>query len=247
MPRRSPFVFAPLFLVVVTLLTVCSAQTESDKPFSRLGVGIKASLLGAGIEAATPLTARSNLRGGFNMFSYDRGFNKDGVAYAAQLRFRSVEAHYDWFPFNGSFHLSPGVLVYNGNQLTANAFVPGGHTFTLNNTTYSSDPADPINGTGKIDFIKAGPMVTVGWGNLLPRNHHHFSVPVELGVIYTGAPRTALNLGGSACDATGLICFSTTSNATFQANVQAEQDKLNKDMSAFKFYPVISVGFGFNF
>jgi hypothetical protein len=247
MPRRSPFVFAPLFLVVVTLLTVCSAQTESDKPFSRLGVGIKASLLGAGIEAATPLTARSNLRGGFNMFSYDRGFNKDGVAYAAQLRFRSVEAHYDWFPFNGSFHLSPGVLVYNGNQLTANAFVPGGHTFTLNNTTYSSDPADPINGTGKIDFIKAGPMVTVGWGNLLPRNHHHFSVPVELGVIYTGAPRTALNLGGSACDAAGLICFSTTSNATFQANVQAEQDKLNKDMSAFKFYPVISVGFGFNF
>ena len=201
MPRRSPFVFASLFLVVVALLTVCSAQTESDKPFSRLGVGIKASLLGAGIEAATPLTARSNLRAGFNMFTYDRGFNKDGVAYTAQLRFRSVEAHYDWFPFNGSFHLSPGVLVYNGNQLTANAFVPGGHTFTLNHTTYSSDPADPINGTGKIDFVKAGPMVTVGWGNLLPRNHHHFSVPVELGVIYTGAPRTTLNLGGSACDA----------------------------------------------
>src|SRR5579864_3116014 len=142
MPRRSSFVFGSLFLLL-TLLTVCSAQTESDKPFSRLGVALKASLLGAGIEAATPLTPRSNLRAGFNMFSYDRGFNKDGVSYAGQLRFRSVEAHYDWFPFHGSFHLSPGVLVYNGNQLTANAFAPGGHTFTLNNPTYSSDPADP--------------------------------------------------------------------------------------------------------
>ena len=75
MPRRSAFVFASLFVVVLPLLTVCSAQTESDKPFSRVGIAIKASLLGAGVEAATPLTPSSNLRGGFNMFSYDRGFN----------------------------------------------------------------------------------------------------------------------------------------------------------------------------
>jgi hypothetical protein len=33
----------------------------------------------------------------FQLFSYDRGFNEDGIAYAGQLRFRSVEAHYDWF------------------------------------------------------------------------------------------------------------------------------------------------------
>ena len=246
MPRSSS-AFASLFLVFLPLLTICSAQTESDKPFSRLGIAVKASLLGAGVEAATPLTPCTNLRVGFNMFSYDRGFNKDGVAYAGQLRFLSIEAHYDWFPFEGSFHLSPGALVYNGNQIAADASVPGGNPFTLNNTTYSSDPSDPINGTGKVDFVKAGPMFTVGWGNLLPRNHRHFSVPVELGVIYTGAPRTTLNLRGSACDATGLNCSSTSSYPAFQANVQAEQDKLNKDISAFKFYPVISVGFGFNF
>jgi hypothetical protein len=247
MPQRPAFVLASLVLAVLMLPTLCSAQAESSKPFSRLGIAIKVSSLGAGAEAATPLTYRSNLRAGFNMFSYDRGFNKDGVAYAAQLRFRSVEAHYDWFPFGGSFHLSPGVLVYNGNQLAANASVPGGKTFTLNNTTYASDATDPIAGTGKVDFAKAGPMFTVGWGNLLPRNHRHFSVPFEVGVIYTGAPRTALNLAGSACDADGVNCLSVNSDPTFQANVQAERNKLNKDMSAFKFYPVISVGFAFNF
>jgi hypothetical protein len=229
------------------LPTLGSAQSESSQPFSRLGIAIKASLLGAGVEAATPLTSRSNLRAGFNIFNYDRGFNKDGVAYAAQLRFRSVEAHYDWFPFAGSFHLSPGVLVYNGNQLAAIASVPGGKTFTLNNTTYSSDAAYPIAGTGKVDFVKVGPMFTVGWGNLLPRNHRHFSVPFEVGVIYTGAPLTALTLGGSACDAAGVNCRSVQTDPTFQANVQAEKDKLNRDMTAFKFYPVISVGFAFNF
>lgn len=247
MSRRSLFPFTLLSFVVLSGLMVCSAQTESEKAFSRLGIAVKASSLGAGIEAATPLTHRANLRAGFNIFSYDRGFNKDGISYDGKLRFRSVEAHYDWFPWAGSFHVSPGALVYNGNQIAASAFVPGSQTFTLDGTTYRSDPADPVNGTGKVDFIKAAPMFTVGWGNLLPRNRRHFSVPVELGVIYTGSPRTLLNLGGSACDSTGLICASAHSYPGFLANVQAEQDKLNHDMSAFRFYPVLSVGFGFNF
>lgn len=247
MLRRSPFFLAPLFLILLTLSTLGFSQTESDKPFSRLGIAVKMSSLGAGIEAATPLSHRSNLRVGFNMFNYDRGFDEDGIAYAGHLRFRSGEAHYDWFPFHGSFHLSPGVLVYNGNQITADASVPGGSSFTLNNTNYVSDPVDPITGGGMVNFLKAGPMFTLGWGNLLPRNHRHFSVPVELGVVYTGTPRTVLNLGGSACDPTGLNCLAVNSNAPFQANVQAEQTKLNNDLSPFKFYPVLSAGFAFNF
>jgi hypothetical protein len=246
MARHLHPLFA-LVLAVVMLPTPGPAQTDSSKPFSRLGIAVKASSLGAGVEAATPLTPRSNLRAGFNIFSYDHTFNKDGVAYAGQLRFRSVEAHYDWFPFAGSFHISPGVLVYNGNKLGANASVPGGSTFTLSNTTYVSDPADPISGAGRVDFPKAGPMLTVGWGNLLPRNTRHFSFPVEVGFIYTGAPRTALNLGGSACDPAGVNCLSVSSDPAFQANVHVQQDKFNQNMSAFKFYPVVSAGFAFNF
>jgi hypothetical protein len=42
-------------------------------------------------------------------------------------------------------------------------------------------------------------------------------------------------------------CLDITTNAPFQANVRAEQNKFNSDISAFKFYPVLSAGFGFNF
>lgn len=157
MSARFPSVYAYLVLAVFMIPALGSAQTESIKPFSRLGIAIKISSLGPGIEAATPLTFRSNLRAGFNMFNYDRSFNQDGITYAGQLRFRSVEAHYDWFPFAGTFHLSPGVLVYNGNQLAANASVPGGKTFTLNHTTYASDPTDPINGTARSTSPRPAP------------------------------------------------------------------------------------------
>jgi len=223
------------------------AQGDSPRPFSSVGIGIKASLLGAGAEVATPLSRRFNLRGGFNAFSYDRGFNKDGVAYAGQLSFRSGEAHLDWFPFGRSFHLSPGVLVYNGNRINANASVAGGQSFTLNDTSYISDPADPVTGLGKVIFKKAGPMLTAGWGNLLPRGRKRFSIPFEFGAIYTGAPQAALSLAGSACDSSGVNCRSIATDPTILANVQDEQTKLNKDMAPFKFYPVISLGFGVKF
>jgi hypothetical protein len=237
------------FVVVVCFVSVLSgsvaiAQSDSPSPFSTAGVGIKVSLLGAGVEIATPLTRRSNLRTGFNDFQYSRGFNKDGVTYAGNLNFQSAEVHYDWFPFGRSFHLSPGALIYNDNRLNANASVAGGKSFTLDGTSYTSDPADPITGVGKVDFKKAGPMFSLGWGNLVPRGHHRFSVPFEVGAIYTGSPQAALRLTGSACDPTGANCSPVTSTPDLQSQVLAEQSKLNKDMSAFKFYPVISLGFG---
>jgi hypothetical protein len=229
--------------VIVLLSCLSIAQSEYSAPFSAFGIAIKASLLGVGAEAAVPVLPHINLRSGFNEFGYDRTFHKDGVDYAGQLQFRSAETHVDWFPFHGSFHVSPGVLIYNGNQITANASVPGGQSFTLNGTSYTSDPSDPVIGTGKISFNKTGPMLSLGFGNLVPR-HHRFSVPVEIGAIYTRPPNMALNLTGSACDSTGLYCNSIPSDPSIQANVEAESAKIQKDMSSFKFYPVISIGFG---
>ena len=246
MPERQFLAVLMPVALFACLAQPSLAQDESSRPFSTLGVGIKVSLLGAGAEAATPLTRRSNLRVGVNGFAYDRSFHKDGVSYAARLGFRSAEVHYDWFPSGGGFHLSPGALVYNGNEVKANASVPGGQTFTLNGTTYSSDPATPVTGRGKISFNTAGPMFTLGWGNLVPRRHR-FSVPFEIGAIYTGAPQTVLGLTGKACDSTGANCRSISSDAAIQSNVAAEKNKLDKDMASFKFYPVISLGFGFKF
>lgn len=225
---------------------ICQAQQEAARA-PHFAAGIKLSLLGIGGEVAVPITEKINVRGGFNGFSYDRNFNKDGVAYAGHLNFRSAEAHLDWFPFGGSFHLSPGALIYNGNKITADASVAGGQTFDLNDTTYSSDPTNPVTGKGKIDFKKAAPILTVGWGSLLPRNGRHWSIPFEIGAAYQQAPRALLSLSGGACDSTGLNCRDISSDPTVISNVQAEQDKLNKDMSSFKFYPLISIGFGYRF
>lgn len=210
-----------------------------------IGVGVKVSTLGIGGEVAVGLSHRSNIRVGFNAISYGDTFSKDGVTYKGNLNLRSAQATWDLFLLSW-FHISPGVLVYNGNKVTANLSVPGGQTFTLNKTNYLSDPADPITGTGKLTVYKAAPMVLFGIGNLVPRSRH-FSTTFEIGAAYQGPPRVALNLAGSACDSTGVFCRSVGSDPTIQANVVAEQAKLNKSASPYKFYPVISFGVGYRF
>lgn len=227
---------------------VSPSTTSSTSHADMFGVGVKVSLLGGGVEGAVRVTRKTNVRAGFNMFSYSRGFNKDGVAYGGQIGFKTVEAHYDIFPFAGGFHVSPGVLVYAGTPITATAAVPGGQTFSLGGTQYYSDTAAPVSGNGNIKFNRAAPMATIGWGNLIPRREgKHFSIPFEIGVAFQGSPKATLGLAGNVCDSPGVNCRSVASDATVQANILSEQNKLNNSMSFFKVYPIISTGIGYKF
>ena len=83
MPRRTSWLLSCLFLGILLHPIFGFSQTESAKPFSRLGIAVTASTLGFGAEAASPLSSRFNLRAGFNLFNYDRDFHEDGVAYTA--------------------------------------------------------------------------------------------------------------------------------------------------------------------
>jgi hypothetical protein len=145
------------------------------------------------------------------------------------------------------FHVSPGLLFYNANQITATANVPGGRNFDLAGASFRSSPLDPIHGTGMLTVRKTAPMVMFGFGNPIP-HHHHFTIFQDIGVVFQGTPKTTLNLAGTACDpVTGLACANAATNPTLQSQIQAEQAKINKDTAFVKFYPVFTIGLGVRF
>lgn len=220
------------------------ASPEGPRPF---GVGVKLSLLGIGGEAAVALTKRINVRGGFNLFNYSDTFNKDGIGYGAQLAFRSAEAHLDFFPFAGGFHLSPGLLLYNDNRVNATVAVGGSQSFTLGGINYTSSAANPVTGTASLGFNKVAPSFLIGFGNLIPRNRRRFSFTTEFGVAYTGSPKATLSLAGTACANAGVICVNAATDPTVQSNVQSEVAKVNHDVAFIKIYPLASFGFAMNF
>jgi hypothetical protein len=236
-PNESPSVSPP----------APSAAVSANQDSGRVGIGVKASTLGGGAEVAFRVTDRSNVRTGFNMISYSRGFSKDGIAYNGQLSFKTVEAHFDFFPFAGSFHISPGVLAYIGDPITGTPSVPGGRSFTLGGKAFFSDTTTPVAGSGKINFNRAAPTVTVGWGNLVPRSGKRFSIPFEVGIAFQGSPQTTLNLTGNVCDSPGVNCRPVASDSVVQSQIHTEQTKINNSLSLFKIYPIISIGVGFKF
>ena len=212
----------------------------------RFGVEVKASTLGVGVDAATAISGRSNVRVGFNAFNYGTDFSKDGIKYSGELSLRSFEILYDQYLFGG-FHISPGLLAYDGNRATGDALVPGGSLFSLGGATYLSSPTNPVAGSGVLDTRTVSPMILLGMGNLLPRNTRHFTVNFEAGVVFQGTPKAALNLHGSACNSQGTICQDVATTPAIQANVQAEQTKINNSVNFFQYYPVVSIGFGYKF
>jgi hypothetical protein len=236
---------APAALGAVTI----PASATRSGAFSGFGIGAKVGLLGVGLEVATPLSYHVNLRAGGNFFSYSDTLTSDGITYDAALHFRSAEASVDWFPWAKGFHISPGALLYNGNQITGGANVPAGGTFTLNDTTYTSSATNPVTGTGSVTMNKAAPKLTVGWGNLVPRSGHHFNFPVELGFAYIGDPKVAVNLAGTACYTYqgAPYCSNVATNSMIQSNLAAQVQKLNNDAADARFFPILSLGFAYRF
>jgi hypothetical protein len=218
-----------------------------SKKLPRVGVGLRLSSLGVGGEVAVRVTHSTNVRGGFNFFSYSRGYDNNGIHYDGELRWSSAEGHFDWFPLGHSIHLSPGFIAYNNNHVDATAVAPGGTRFTLNGVDYQSDLTDPVHGSAKLSFNKSAPTMMIGFGNLVPRNGKHFSFNIEAGVAFEGSPKIALNLVGTACDSSGLNCANVGTDPTIQANVKGQQAKISNDLSPFKYYPLVSVTLGYSF
>ncbi|MGC1686602.1 MAG: hypothetical protein WA734_13340 [Candidatus Acidiferrales bacterium] len=225
-------------------LSPLPSSRPAYRRYPRLGVGVSVSPLGIDIEAAEPLSPTMNVRAGFNTFGHSDTVQINGITYNAQLNLHSVEALVDWYP-RPRFHLSPGLLLYNDNQLAAQASVPGGQIFTLSGVSYMSMPTDPVSGTAKLDFFKLSPMILAGFGNLAPRNGKHFSFRFEFGGVYQGTPHVQLNLAGGDCNPDGTNCNTISMNPTVQSALQSIRQTIRRDASHYGLFPIIKIGIAF--
>ncbi len=241
MSRLCALAVVSALLSVLCFSASASDQQENDRPkFPHIGVGLKMSTLGAGVEIATPITQRTNLRLGFNNFAYAHNLRDDGSLYTAKLNLFSVQANYDWYPFNNSFHLSPGV-AYNGNHVKAG---------TSDNAAAQAEPGvfpSPITGSARIDFARYVPMFLIGWGNLIPHRSKRFSIPFEFGAAYHGQPRASLHMNPIVCPLGDVECYYASLDPSIQSSFVSTQTQIRKEIAPYKFYPVISLGFGYRF
>lgn len=228
--------------------TAPASANNTYRPFSKIAVGVNIGLLGPGVEIATPLSRRTNLRVDGSFFNYSiSSITQDGVNYGGNLKLRDVRASYDFFPFHGSFRLSGGVEVYNRLNVDATGTVAVGQTVTFNHQDYTVQT--PLQGTASLAYgNKVAPTFTFGWGNAIPRSRRHFAFPVEIGAAYTGTPKFDLAMNsGSACVAGTTTCGPVSTVDGFQTNLTAQKNKIINDLKVARFYPILNAGVTYRF
>jgi hypothetical protein len=236
---------------------------ESPAPFARLAISGGVGANGINMQVAVEANRYINIRGIGNYFSYtvsnvtiDNNNGSNGISVGGNLNFATAGVALDVYPFpNHGFRLSPGAVFYNQNQVTATGIAAPGTSFTFGSQEYYSDTVDPLNIAAKLSLNthQTAFSMTTGWGNLISRKGGHWSVPFEIGAVFTGSPTIALNPTGNACltqaDAAdnGPTCENMANNSTAQANVAAEVAKYQKDLNVLPVYPIFSIGVGYNF
>ena len=241
------------------------AVNESPAPFSRLALSGGIGLGGINMQAAVNANRYLNIRGVGNYFSYSvnnikvGGSGSSGSDVSGTLNFAEGGVALDYFPWpNHGFRLSPGVTFYNQNGASATGTMQLGNSITLGSTKYYSEGganAMSLNANLGLNTHKQAFTMTTGWGNLISRKGGHFSVPFEIGAIFTGAPTLGLNIAGYGCttqtdDGTsgaGASCVNMATNTTAQSNIAAQITKYQSDLNELKVYPILSIGIGYNF
>lgn len=245
------------------LLSVSPARPASPagtRPFSRVSLSGGISPFGFGAGVATNLNPHLNLRATGNFLDYGITFNTNGFSANAQLKLASARASLDVYPFHSGLRISPGLMFYNQNRVTATNTVAPGSSFTLNGDTFYSANANaatgatPVTGTALLNLHATRPAFTItgGWGNPLTHNGH-WSFPFEAGVAFVGAPSVNVNLAGWACyDQAQTQCMSI-SNPNNPIAVQVQNDlhaqisKWAQDLDPLRTYPIIGGGVAYTF
>lgn len=216
-----------------------------------LGIGLRASTLGLGVEGIVSLNKYFNLRGQYNFLDYDRTQKEDDIEFDAKLDFKTAGLLIDWHPFAGSFRFSGGYFQ-NKNNIGLRATCPGGCDVG-DDLTVTTNPGDSGQLTGGVHFKKNSPYAGLGWGNAMKGIPLHFGF--DIGVLFQGAPQVDLAANGTATvrdntQPTGpgnprQVDLGT--DPQVQQAVAEERANIQDDVKDFKMWPVISLTIGYRF
>ena len=223
---------------------------------SRMGIGADVSPLGVGIKGIVILTEKIDGRLMGNFFSFSSSdIDIDGTKATGTLHLASLVAAVDWYPRNSVWRLSPGVMLWNGNQISASGTEAGGTSFTLDGKTWFSSTANPASGSGVVGLHTNQPAFTIsgGFGRFVPRSQRHWSFPAEYGVIFMGHPSLKITDSGEVCsnaaqtDCTDVNDISTAVGAEFNADLTKAEARWQRSLNRVSIYPIFSYGVVYSF
>jgi len=211
-------------LVLVALLALSGHVAAGDN----LWLGVKAGTLGIGIEGTWRPIEWLDLRVGGNMFDYKESGSQAGVNYDATLQLQTYYATAN-FRFPASpFRITAGAYSNSNKIKMVSIDTP---TFDIGGTTYTATEVGTLSSDTSWD--STSPYLGAGFDFEL---FGKVGLTFDFGVLWQGDPTVSLSSDGTL---SGL--------QSFLDDLESERAELANEVAVFKAYPVLSLGFNFNF
>jgi hypothetical protein len=214
-------------ILAVTALALCSTSVWADDSFA---VGARVGTTGVGLDFIYPASSSLSIR--LSGATYNKSYDTTSanVQYNGKLKLNTIGLLADYFPGEGSFRFTAG-LIKNNNKFELTGQAVGG-SYTINNTTYTAAQAGSVTGT--VDFPSTAPYLGIGWGAKIDnKSNIHFIA--DIGIMFQGSPKANVTATGAAA------------NPALASDVNAAQDKLRDDVKNYRYYPVLGVGIAMSF
>ena len=211
---------------IVLLLSFLSAGVaNADHDF---GVGVKVGTLGLGLEASWQPLTYLELRIGANTFSTEDDGDVAGIYYDQELNLES-------FYGTANIHFADSPM-----RVTAGYYSNGNEVLLVNDTLEDQDIGNGTYlgaGIGTLSssttFANGAPYFGIGYDFTIKGK---IGMNVDFGVLWQGDPEVTLIADGALSTDPG-----------FQADLETERQELEKEMSEFKAWPLLQIGFVYKF
>jgi hypothetical protein len=182
------------------------------------GIGVRAGTMGVGADIAWNLAPALSARLGYSALDWDHDVSTDAVTYNGKLKLSNLNAFLEFHPLGPLFRITGG-FVFHDNKYDVNAARFGGSL---------SGTVEPSN--------NAAPYLGIGWGTVAGAGINFYA---DLGIMFMGSPKARLtaNCGSLSPAACGAL----------QAEVPAEQRRLEDELKNAKYFPVLNVGLTIGF
>lgn len=211
-------------LLTLTLLFAGNAAAENNS----FWLGLKAGTLGLGVEGSWRALPWLDFRTGANWYEYEDNGAQAGVNYDGTLTLETIYATANFrFPLS-PFRMTVGAFS-NGNQV--DLVSQSAAFYEIGDTIYTGSEVGTLRST--TSFESTAPYLGAGFDFAIA---DRFGIALDFGVLWQGDPIVTLTSDGTLAN-----------DPLFMDTLESERQQLQNEVEDYKAYPVVSLGFNFNF
>ena len=202
-------------------------------------LGFDAGTSGLGVHLGYPFQTGLEGRFGANFFAVDTNRDVTDMSYDLKLKLRTLDMLLDWYPMEGSFRLTGGLII-NGNKVSGSAHADGNQNYTINGDVYNAAQAGVISGSA--DYRSVAPYLGVGW-DTSHATQKGWGFNGDIGVMFQGNSSITLTNTGCTLGIVGGVNLCQNLENDLAAERSSLEDKANK----LRYLPILRAGVNYRF